>query len=539
MADTALNIGINTPANLSGLNQTVQAINQVTQAQQRQAQTQQATGAAVNAILGSSVTQYFTLAGAIIAAKGALTGFAARAGNIKDLAEQLTLATDEVQELEKAFRGPGLGQSDFAGALLRIGQARRSAAEGNERLAATFAKVGLSMEMLNDPALRDIDLLKQLALVSDRLTGADRTTLTDLLGKRAPRMIAALRELQGIEIQPIPQESVDAIDRATKGIGNLAREVRDELTSAVGLLLAKVQTLLGLTVPPAQQFTQEESDQAEFRREQGRGVAPADMSAAARRYQAAEARRAELRAQAEAAQAASAQRSQDAIRAGEQLREAQREYARLEEERRNTPQTDWDRSPKKRDWQQAGLRVQGLRIIAEENNREAARQAGLVPGLRQQAEGPYDVLARQGQAAMFVNQREADLRLENARKVEAMELASLNTAEQRLRLEEKRKRLMEEIKAMPEGEAKQKKIAEAADAVGALGKLGQADKIAQPLAANEWERRGANFGGGNSVADQTLQVQRDMRRELAELKALVAPLPAALQRPVRAEIVEP
>jgi hypothetical protein len=243
MADTALNIGINTSANLGGLNQTVAAINQVTAAQQRQAQTQ----ARLNDV-GGALAGGFGIPITLGAAIGSVIGFGRAVvdmvGRVKDGAEQLDVTTDEFQRLDSVARNAGFGVGAFAGALSQLGAARRAAAEGNEGLRATFARFGLSLEDLNDPAKRNIDLLRQMGAAMGNLTAADRTALRDVLGRQGDRLAGALGELNSAAGAVVSNEAIQQIDKAAKSWEQFMLSLKVSAAEAYN-------TVLKLTYPMA------------------------------------------------------------------------------------------------------------------------------------------------------------------------------------------------------------------------------------------------------------------------------------------------
>src|SRR5262245_57657325 len=99
--------------------------------------------------LKSKLTGAFT-AGAVVAY---VRHVAQAVGRVKDLSEQFSVTTDEVQKLDAAAKQSGQTFEDMGTAIEKVGAARKDAAEGNEELRATFSKFGVSLEQLNNPAL--------------------------------------------------------------------------------------------------------------------------------------------------------------------------------------------------------------------------------------------------------------------------------------------------------------------------------------------------------------------------------------------------
>src|SRR5689334_4060553 len=65
--------------------------------------------------------------------------------HIKDMAEQFSITTDEVQTLGRAAEHIGLTFDDVGTAISRLGKARREAGEGNLDMLETFQKFGVEM----------------------------------------------------------------------------------------------------------------------------------------------------------------------------------------------------------------------------------------------------------------------------------------------------------------------------------------------------------------------------------------------------------
>lgn len=156
------------------------------------------------------------LAAAPLAAAGIVKYSVGQAGVIKDQAEQSDLRPEEVQRLTKVGRASGIEFNDFAVALGNISAQRRAAAEGNEEMRATFARFGVTLEQLNDPAVRHIDLLGRIAAKSRDATQAERTMLRDLLGKRGEKFGSALGGLDDVGKTVVSDESIARLDEYGK-----------------------------------------------------------------------------------------------------------------------------------------------------------------------------------------------------------------------------------------------------------------------------------------------------------------------------------
>lgn len=209
--------------------------------------------------LATSVTGAFGTA-ALVAF---VHGVASAATHTKDLSEQFNATTDEVQQLGKIAREVGgMKFEDFGSALLRLGAARKDAAESNDRLLQTFNKYGISLKQLEDPTLRNIDLLKQLSGVADSLTETDRQDFADLLGLKGQggtRLIEAMKELQKQgPIELIKREDIDAIDRAGEALEELKRKASAKASGIVGTSAQFIANLISDPRPLKMRLNEEE-----------------------------------------------------------------------------------------------------------------------------------------------------------------------------------------------------------------------------------------------------------------------------------------
>lgn len=138
---------------------------------------------------------------------------------IKDLSEQFRITTDEVQQSDYALEQSGLKFENLGTALNRLFSARREAVEGNEELRATFEKYGITLKQLNDPQVRNYDLLLQMsqAMQGMSLSTREQADLSRLLGDRSVKLLTTLQSLSTIKPPSMfTQEDVERIDKADK-----------------------------------------------------------------------------------------------------------------------------------------------------------------------------------------------------------------------------------------------------------------------------------------------------------------------------------
>ena len=184
--------------------------------------------AATNKFAGNLKTQ-LAAAFSVAAAGAFVKGLADTVGRIKDLGDQYGITTDEVQKADVALRQNGLQFENLGQSLQKVGQARRDAVEGNDELRDSFARYGVTLADLNNPQLRNYDLiLKIAAAIKDQnLTARDQVELTDLLGHRSLKLLTTLQELHKFDsLKIFTAEDVQRIDQANKKLEELHRRLK-------------------------------------------------------------------------------------------------------------------------------------------------------------------------------------------------------------------------------------------------------------------------------------------------------------------------
>jgi len=143
---------------------------------------------------------------------------------IKDLSEQYSITTDEVQELQEAAARAGLSFSNFGSALDRVNEARQQAAQGNKELADTFARVGAAASM------SDLQVLRRLATL-------DRTAFGDIVGVKNERTLAALQNLGTLydmyKVNPATVKRIDDLDDKLRNLRKTGMALMGEVMSDV------------------------------------------------------------------------------------------------------------------------------------------------------------------------------------------------------------------------------------------------------------------------------------------------------------------
>lgn len=167
------------------------------------------------------------------------------AGRINDLAEQYGLAVSEVQALNAAAEDSGLQFEKIGGAIDRLGSARKDAATKNEALREEFAKFGVTLADLQNPAKTNLDLLKQIggALQGIEITPATREALGDLLGEKGQRLLEFIKGIN--EVKPlslVTPDQISLLDKFGDRLAGVARSLKEIAAAKLADAVAKADS---------------------------------------------------------------------------------------------------------------------------------------------------------------------------------------------------------------------------------------------------------------------------------------------------------
>jgi hypothetical protein len=115
-------------------------------------------------------------------------------GNLQDGADKLNLTTDALQGLGFAFSQSGASQEVFEKGMVKLNESIADALSGNEKMLATFGRMGVLFSDLESKAPDEI-----LLMIADAARESQNPTQTladimDLLGKSGQRMAAGLKQ---------------------------------------------------------------------------------------------------------------------------------------------------------------------------------------------------------------------------------------------------------------------------------------------------------------------------------------------------------
>jgi hypothetical protein len=144
-------------------------------------------------------------------------------GQIKDLADQSGLTTDEIQNFDHALKQSGFSVETLIGLLNRLGNARREAIESGDP--GAFAAFGIGMDDLTS-GQRNVDLMLKLgdAMKGTTLSAHQQGEVMALLGVKAGNLTEALKGLREAQA-PIRYSAheVEQFDATAKSVSTGAK----------------------------------------------------------------------------------------------------------------------------------------------------------------------------------------------------------------------------------------------------------------------------------------------------------------------------
>lgn len=152
--------------------------------------------------------------------------------NINDTADQVQLSTDAFQELTYAFGQNGTDAETATKGLQKLAENLETARGGNEKMVASFARLGVTWEDLNSLSPEEIlaRLADGFAEIEDPAAAVSLSL--DLMGKAGSKMAVTLRQgsdelarLRG-EASKLSREEVEALDKAGDQIDAIVNKVK-------------------------------------------------------------------------------------------------------------------------------------------------------------------------------------------------------------------------------------------------------------------------------------------------------------------------
>lgn len=168
--------------------------------------------------IGGMIAGAFTTAALLEFARSAVKATA----DIADLADQLQITTDEVQQLQKAADHSGVSFDRYASALGKIRKLKADFAAGDPAAAGVFSRTGLN------PKDSDISLLRQVGGLPD-------SQAFEILDARSAKLKSSLADIKALgPLELVSKGSIDALDHASDKVGDIQRTFRSIVGGAIG-----------------------------------------------------------------------------------------------------------------------------------------------------------------------------------------------------------------------------------------------------------------------------------------------------------------
>ncbi len=167
---------------------------------------------------------------------------------IRNFGKQARITTDEVQQIQKAASKTGLEFEDFQAGLSKLGVARQAAAKSDQKLLDFFNKWGISLDDLENPQLRNIDLLKKMsaAMQGVTLTSAQATEFREVFGRAGEKMITSIQELARLgPIKIIDEKDIEAIYEADRAMAKLNKQWKVFIAPFIGGAARTLSEIIG------------------------------------------------------------------------------------------------------------------------------------------------------------------------------------------------------------------------------------------------------------------------------------------------------
>ncbi len=179
------------------------------------------------------------------------------AGQLKDVSQNLQIATEPLQVLTQLVKSNGGEMETLTQAIVTYRGVMAEARDGNAQAAATFRNLGLDLAALSRlPVERQLEQVARAIVKSDNAGAAFDNTVKLLGTRNAPKLTQSLRELaeQGYDKvaasakdagQVMADDTINRLDRAQKMI----EEFKRRGVIATGNVLSYVAELFGIKVP--------------------------------------------------------------------------------------------------------------------------------------------------------------------------------------------------------------------------------------------------------------------------------------------------
>lgn len=172
---------------------------------------------------------------------GAVTAFGhsivEAADRVGDLADQMSLSTEEVQKLDIAAKRSGVEVEQMGNMFLKVGEYRKKAGEGDQDAVDMLAKMGVSLADIQNRSLSNKDIAEKIAgwYGNTAKTAKDQADLVEIAGTKSEKLLAVLAAMHDLgPVKIFSEEDIAAISKFKDASEDFKRNMMVAAAPGVG-----------------------------------------------------------------------------------------------------------------------------------------------------------------------------------------------------------------------------------------------------------------------------------------------------------------
>ena len=201
-------------------------------------------GDSIAGALGQFLPSLSTFGPAAIAASmvSAFVSAINKAKEIKEFSTQLNVTAGDFKQINRAAHESGNSVMTYGMTLTMLAQARRAASAGNEDMRATFARFGITLNDLQNPGLKTLDLLKRIGQQTANMSEPDRAALHDILGRGSDRVAGSLAGITG-QADPELENATERLSTLGRNWDKVMGAISDRTMRTVATVVEMIQDM--------------------------------------------------------------------------------------------------------------------------------------------------------------------------------------------------------------------------------------------------------------------------------------------------------
>lgn len=166
---------------------------------------------------------------------------------LQDLANRFGVAASSIQEIGNAASLSGASVNDVASAMNKLARNAGEAIGGNEQMAASFERIGLTTSMLQGMSPQDLFMALSKAVSSGALGMEDFSVAQELAGRGAATLMETLRmgpeaiAANGQAMGVWSDETIAALSKASDAIKTFQNQITIGLGAIIPVLNSAIQ----------------------------------------------------------------------------------------------------------------------------------------------------------------------------------------------------------------------------------------------------------------------------------------------------------